>query len=153
MDVQEFDRRRREFNRDSFRLREYEELYCQNCRGTGCENIEHLMYPLDKELVGILSVLHKKGYQTISCCAGHADRRGMKYATYIRFTKIYRFPKPEEPLRLNSQKDGQMRFASRVEVIRPKNWTKEHPDVEASKEFIKDNISKLTEWAEYLPLA
>jgi hypothetical protein len=125
-------------------------LYCQDCKCVGCENRSHQRYTVDSLMFPILKKLHAKGYRTVFCCSGHADRVRGEYSTYITFSGKYGF-EPPEGFVIDTPAGGRDDRV-RTLTMRSPNAYKQKVLVEDAQIILDRNLRALDQWADSLPI-
>lgn len=70
---------------------------CLNCyeKKPDCKCKKGTFVSIDKNIIEIISLLNKKGYETQYCCGGHITKESVKekkpFEIYISFNKDYNF--------------------------------------------------------------
>lgn len=123
-------------------------MYCADCAKVGCSDPEHDRFDADIMIVPILKVLHKKGYKTYVCCAGHPTTSHEQYNTHIAFTQPY--PPMKAPEGFKWMNFGSVRT---IGTPPPKHWMRIPFTQIRATIMVNRNLLKLYQWAQMLPPA
>lgn len=129
--------------------REEEVVFCLDCLSIDCDNWRHPLITVDEKMYPLLKSLYAKGYQTVSCCSGHADRLWGESQTYIAFEKRYDF-EPPEGYSIPARRDHNDNYAA-LKLIDPPRSIRDKVMVEDARMVIEKNLSVLRQWVDGLP--
>lgn len=127
---------------------EEEVVFCLDCLSIDCDNWRHHLITVDEKMYPVIKSLYTKGYQTVSCCSGHADRLGGERSTYIMFNKRYDF-QPPEGYSIPAPR-GHFDNLAVVKVINPPHSIRNKVMVEDARMAIEKNLSVLKQWVDDL---
>lgn len=134
-------------------LMDFQETYCFTCIDTGCLNPDHELMNLDRDIIPILKILHRKGYKTNNSCAGHLDSPIDKYNMVIGFAEQYDLPDIEEPMEVQKKEYKGRMYVTGIGMKRHKGWHRDREDIGRDRAIIESNRAKMKAWAEALPPA
>ncbi len=118
--------------------------YCMyDLDGCQCSSYPYQLIQIDTKILPVIRMLNKKGYRTVSCCAGHMIKKAdSSHCIYIGFAEKYDFAVPYPYGGIFTQ-EGILRYEF------PENAEGEEGDfIEMIQEEI---LMDLLEWAESLP--
>ena len=127
---------------------EEEVVFCLDCLSVDCDNWRHHLIPVDEKMYPLLKTLNAKGYRTVSCCSGHADRLGGESQTYITFAKRYDF-QPPEGFFIPAPRDHNDHYAA-MKLIDQPHSNRNKVMIEDARMTIEKNLSVLKQWVDDL---